>query len=373
MTVNVDNYLLCCRMCLELDKNELFLNIFSTTLEESDVSLQLALEKTTGIKCSTDDELPAQICQSCQLRLQDAHNFMAQGCVNNDLLESLKLAASLRNDALEETPEQTTPIKRDPEAEGEVEYLGEEGEFVDEEILDNSIQLNESVENLEETTETSSQIVFEINEPTDAVDFILQNFQDMAKHPPKPRQPATFSQRHQCEVCNKSFQRKSNLVDHLRLHANVKMFSCELCDASFVQSGNLKSHIRIHTKEKPYTCSECGRGFSQSSALKTHMRSHTNTRDYICEICKKGFTNKSDLSKHKITHTDLRYYYCIRCQGRFFAQKVHLRKHIKSHHSEEDESELLKRGTLKEGVHIGEMKPESTGSIFIRTKPTPNS
>lgn len=55
--ITVDNYLLCCRMCLELDKHELFQNIFSTKLEGSEITLQLALEKTTGIKVSVLDFL----------------------------------------------------------------------------------------------------------------------------------------------------------------------------------------------------------------------------------------------------------------------------------------------------------------------------
>uniref|UniRef100_A0A8D8J9S6 Zinc finger protein 33A n=1 Tax=Culex pipiens TaxID=7175 RepID=A0A8D8J9S6_CULPI len=385
--ITVDNYLLCCRMCLEVDRNELFQNIFSTKLEGSEITLQLALEKTTGIECSVDDELPSHICQSCQLRLQDAHNFMLQGCVNQDLLKTLKIAAAMRA-----TAEQCSPIKVDPGEQDDVvnvtfdrgesfrvEYLDDDSLHEDpvEEERDDSQEQNdfgdESKEQLEEDSDESSHIVFD--EPTDAVDFILQNFKDVSKQqsPTKAKKtPSIVSQRHKCEVCHKTFQRKSNLVDHLRLHANVKLFSCNYCDAAFVQSGNLKSHIRTHTQEKPFTCSDCGKAFSQSSALKTHMRSHTNTRDYICDICQKGFTNKSDLTKHKITHTDLRYYQCVQCTDRYFAQKVHLKKHLKSQHSEEDEEDLLRRGTLKEGVHLSDVKPPTSGSIFIRTRYTPN-
>lgn len=393
MAVTVDNYLLCCRMCLKLDKNVLFLDIFGTKLEESEITLQLALEKTTGIKCTIDDELPAQICQSCQLRLQDAHNFMVHGCANQDFLKTLKIAAAFQRAASEQSSERSSPIKVDPGEKADVVTLTlNKGESFRVEYLNDDASLNESFaendcdgtkgesdfendpeeQQLQEDSDDSSQIVFD--EPTDAVDFILQNFKDVSKQQSttKAKKPAIITQRHECQVCHKKFQRKSNLVDHLRLHANVKLFSCNYCDASFVQAGNLKSHIRTHTMEKPFTCSDCGKGFSQSSALKTHMRSHTNTRDYICEVCNKGFTNKSDMTKHKITHSDVRFYHCVRCTGRYFSQKVHLKKHIKSHHSDEDEAELLKRGTLKEGVHLGDVKSASSGSIFIRTRYTSN-
>lgn len=36
------------------------------------------------------------------------------------------------------------------------------------------------------------------------------------------------SRKHICNVCSKKFQKRSNLIDHLRLHANVKVFSCEV-------------------------------------------------------------------------------------------------------------------------------------------------
>lgn len=36
------------------------------------------------------------------------------------------------------------------------------------------------------------------------------------------------TRKHCCNVCHKKFQKRSNLIDHLRLHANVKVYSCEV-------------------------------------------------------------------------------------------------------------------------------------------------
>jgi ribosomal protein L37AE/L43A len=80
------------------------------------------------------------------------------------------------------------------------------------------------------------------------------------------------NRKHACNVCNKKFQKRSNLIDHLRLHANVKVFACEFCEKSFVQAGNYKAHLRTHTKEKPYACHYCNKAYSQSSSLKIHIR-----------------------------------------------------------------------------------------------------
>lgn len=109
-------------------------------------------------------------------------------------------------------------------------------------------------------------------EPEDAVSFLL------GETTKKNRKTETIK-KHKCSVCTKSFLRKSNLVDHLRLHADVRQFECNLCHKKFVQKGNMLSHMRTHGKERPYECQICDKRYNQSSALSMHMRSsHTKER-----------------------------------------------------------------------------------------------
>ena len=54
-------------------------------------------------------------------------------------------------------------------------------------------------------------------------------------------------------------------------------WNCVLCHRSFNSRSNLRSHMRIHTQEKPFTCKFCSRQFSQSSTLRNHVRLHTGT------------------------------------------------------------------------------------------------
>lgn len=56
-------------------------------------------------------------------------------------------------------------------------------------------------------------------EPLDAVSFLLEK-KELFKSDPNAGKKNRRS--HKCEVCEKTFMRKSNLVDHLRLHANVR-------------------------------------------------------------------------------------------------------------------------------------------------------
>lgn len=162
----------------------------------------------------------------------------------------------------------------------------------------------ETLEELDESSQDSKKEVFEqvSTEGGNAVSFLtgilkpsgrVKKF-DVKKVSPKKVNDAGFddpNRKHVCNVCNKKFQKRSNLIDHLRLHANVKVFSCEVsdfknsslsflsifvtfqyCEKSFVQAGNYKAHIRTHTKEKPYACHFCNKSYSQSSSLKIHIR-----------------------------------------------------------------------------------------------------
>lgn len=60
-----------------------------------------------------------------------------------------------------------------------------------------------------------------------------------------------------CEVCNRSFNQKANMIRHLLIHSDRRQYNCQLCDKSFTQPQTLKAHMVVHAKHKPFQCQIC--------------------------------------------------------------------------------------------------------------------
>lgn len=181
------------------------------------------------------------------------------------------------------------------------------------------------------------------NEHSDAISFLLNN--KHLKTNEDSKNEAYHNRKYECTVCAKKFVGKSNLVDHLRYHANIRNYKCNYCDKTFVQSGSLKSHLRTHTAEKPFVCCYCNKGFGQKSALTVHIRTHTQERRYVCETCSKAFMTTGDLIKHKLIHQSIKKFSCEIC-GMRSAQKVNIKKHKLKVHGVPEESLNKKHSEL---------------------------
>ncbi|XP_014679466.1 PREDICTED: zinc finger protein 316-like [Priapulus caudatus] len=72
--------------------------------------------------------------------------------------------------------------------------------------------------------------------------------------------PATS---HACRKCGAWFRLRQHLAKHMVVvHACVKPFVCEVCPMAFARRSELVNHRRIHTGEKPHSCCMCSMAFA---------------------------------------------------------------------------------------------------------------
>ncbi|XP_046408773.1 zinc finger protein 2-like [Ischnura elegans] len=159
-----------------------------------------------------------------------------------------------------------------------------------------------------------------------------------------------------CSVCNKSFQLRSGLGNHMRSHKERKRYPCTICRKSFASKFHMTQHMRMHTEEKPFSCSDCAKSFSLKGNLMTHMRTHTGEKPFSCNYCTKAFASKAKLMQHLRTHTGEKPFSCNYC-AKAFSVKERLILHLRVHTGEKPFScnycskAYFRKNTLVQHMH----------------------
>lgn len=195
------------------------------------------------------DHFSNVLCLDCQHRIKFGYR-LREDLINAFQVKPIKTVEVYQIIATSDDGTDVKCVKADSEHESEHE------EFVEITEVDENFELNDSSEQI--FIETAKQLddeeeeYFDENDdddddnkdPLDAVSFLLKK-KDLFKNDGKANKSVN-RRSHKCQVCDKTFMRKSNLVDHLRLHANLRLYKCEYCAKEFVQAGNYRSHLRVN-------------------------------------------------------------------------------------------------------------------------------
>lgn len=141
--------------------------------------------------------------------------------------------------------------------------------------------------------------------------------------------------RFKCQFCDHSYNSKSNLNVHSRIHTGETPYQCHCCRKRFKYAASLKSHMKLHIDEFPFHCSACHLGFLTKTSMDIHTKT-CKTRLYECFLCKKTFNfNKSNLLGHmRSAHTGTKPFRCEICM-KYFRSSFCLKRHVDNIHAVE--------------------------------------
>ncbi|KAJ6636651.1 Zinc finger protein [Pseudolycoriella hygida] len=158
------------------------------------------------------------------------------------------------------------------------------------------------------------------------------------KSPKSKKSTASQEKIHQCNKCDKIFNRATHLKRHIATHSDIKPYSCEICDKRFRRVDHLNIHRHHHSSIKPHVCDVCQKGFTRSEHLRKHKecrhgdKTQVAVKTEFCNICQKGFTTPKYLQVHMKSHTN-RTFACKFCEDKF-GTKAELNEHQKTHVNE---------------------------------------
>ncbi|XP_039213384.1 zinc finger and BTB domain-containing protein 38 isoform X3 [Crotalus tigris] len=203
-------------------------------------------------------------------------------------------------------------------------------------------------------------------------------------------------QPYKCNCCTKSFNDKTQLSTHLKLHSqSQETLVCKYCSKQFENIAGLETHeqecrglnnsyveneneqnsldnfapsnektgtsyvspelteteneitdypatngtmpetdhfVKVVGGQILYTCSVCKRTYVTLSSLRRHSNVHSWRRTYPCHYCNKVFALAEYRTRHEIWHTGERRYQCIFCLETFMTYYI-LKNHQKSFHA----------------------------------------
>lgn len=141
-----------------------------------------------------------------------------------------------------------------------------------------------------------------------------------------------------CVQCGRLFKTNEALEEHNKTHELERENICKHCSEKFEDKDTLRQHIiKIHF---PFECRICGKRLNIKSSWIAHERNHKLFKPYGCNECPRKYRSVDLLRIHRFcVHQNVRYD-CVYCIQKFTAKRF-LLNHIKIHHTNNDDDELV--------------------------------
>ncbi|KAL4236356.1 Zinc finger protein plagl1 [Mactra antiquata] len=192
----------------------------------------------------------------------------------------------------------------------------------------------------------------------------------------------TSPRHHKCMYCDKSFNRKDHLKNHMITHdPNKKIWKCEICGKEYSYSFSYRTHMAFHAadREETLACGICKKVCESKEQLLFHLKIHTgaraaknsNEKVHQCFECSKKFFTRKDVKRHMITHTKKKDFLCQFCPQRF-GRKDHLTRHLRTTHTGDNANNLprARRNTGDSSATSSPVKPKRERQTYAQIEPT---
>eukprot|EP00092_Neocalanus_flemingeri_P027790 GFUD01030166.1.p1 GENE.GFUD01030166.1~~GFUD01030166.1.p1 ORF type:complete len:591 (+),score=135.81 GFUD01030166.1:109-1881(+) len=175
-----------------------------------------------------------------------------------------------------------------------------------------------------------------------------------------------------CPKCDKTFELKNSLSNHIKSHSEIRQFKCSNCERRFKKSGDYQRHLKLCGEDHQFKCDDCGKTFMSMNSLTNHARAHNNERPFQCEKCSTSFKKQGDMKNHeRICKTGVLPFSCGVCQKQFAAANS-LANHILVHQQNDFFCSKCGKEFKKPGSHLKHERScqsiLSFGCIICETK-----
>jgi len=155
-----------------------------------------------------------------------------------------------------------------------------------------------------------------------------------------------------CPKCDKTFELKNSLSNHIKSHSDIRQFKCTKCERRFKKSGDYHRHVKLCGEDHQFKCDDCGKTFMSMNSLTNHVMTHINERPFQCEKCSTSFKKQGDMKNHeRICKTGVMPYSCGSCKKQFAAANS-LANHILVHQGSDFFCSKCGKEFKKPGSHL---------------------
>lgn len=130
-----------------------------------------------------------------------------------------------------------------------------------------------------------------------------------------------------CDLCDKTFIRKTHLNRHMTLHDSTKQFECNVCHKKFNRKDNLQAHLKMHVKDGVLMESQLQQIVEEKEREVKRSAQNRDTGDD--EDDEEGDIKEDIFKKPELAESmkQKQCPFCSRTFGRFY----HLKRHMKLH------------------------------------------